>query len=969
MDIAAAQSGLPPALDRQADRLRATDRLVLLLAVVGLAGSALLGNPAEPLRAWPAGSLLEHVVRAVSLGYSLPTLRGIEVKMLVVSVVAGVLLVWAGLRILGGPLRLLPDLPDGDPTTNRRVNAASLSLVAVFLLIAWALASSLWARDAAIALGSTWVLSLGWAWAAALALHGRRRLVRPMIDAMLAVASVTAVLSLWYWHERSIEARLGWPLGNPLSLASVMVPSVLLAAGRLAEMIVRLTHADNKVRTLGAILLYAAITGLTFATLLATGSRGPLLAVLIGGAVAIWVAAPRERRVALALVGVLLLALAAPAGADWLFAAGGGRDASARMRVYAWRDAVRLAVSRPAAGHGAGAFALLSTDLSTHDTIVDPLAMSGQVSSHAHCEPLELLADLGVFGGVLGLAAWGFALAAAAGAARGPDRWLAAGIAAAATAALVDASTGVSWRLPGPAPLLAMPVALAWMLWRDAPPAHPSRRRGRPGMGLVPIGAGLAVACAGVVDFAAARFLYRGQLAMQHAERAIVLPAATLPADAPQEPRPQAIDLMTYAVRQADMAGRSQMDPPRRLVAMLAAGQMRASLAYASLAQKGPTAEAVPTRVVLDDGLWLLEQLRSIAPNYADTAWKIAELLNAKAGLPAESPATAPAVDYRQQALAEALQYLGTHPLDRDRIWRAFGIWPQIPPAQRLSLLRGALREEGEVWRPARPGAAPYVRWSQQQEALSRLWQQLGEAADGVETSYMELGYSALRVPYGQWQDPLTPEGVRLAAARRLLQDDPDQAADALDLADLLYERAGGLLPYSQAATGIDLAACRIRQGSGQSALALATLARARSLLAPLPDNAVHKQLLDLADSLQQGIEVVGGTYSGSEPEAWWVAVDLFWDMPPSTWPAPIQAWAERVDAILAGRGNPGSVTLELLIARGDAAGAQTRMEQMLAGGAAPAAIATGLRLAGYRWPARQELAAGLLRELEQAGR
>lgn len=970
MDIVAAQSERLPSLNRQNDRLHLVDRLVLLLAVVGLAGSALLGNPTAPLRAWSAGSLLEPVVRVLSLSYSLPTLRGIEVKTLVVSVISGVLLVWAGLRVLGGQLRVLPDLPDGDDATSRRVSAATLSLVAVAMLIVWALASGYWARDAAIALGSTWVLSLGWAWAGGVALHGRRRLVRPMIDAMLAAASVTALLSLWYGQERAVEARLGWPLGNPLSLASVMVPSVLLAAGRVAEAIASLARGDtDRSRAIGGVLVYGTITGLTLATLLATGSRGPLLAVLIGVAVATWVAAPRERRVTLALVGIVLLALLVPRGASWLFAAGGGRDASARMRVYAWGDALQLAFARPAAGHGAGGFALLATDLSVQETIVDPLAMSGQVSSHAHCEPLELLADLGVFGGVLGLAAWGLAIAAAAGAARRSDRWLAAGIAAAATAALVDASTGVSWRLPGPGPFLAMPVALAWMLWRDAPPADPSRRRGRPGMGLVPIGAGLAVASAGVVDFAAARYLYRAQVAMQQAERLMVLPAATMPAGAEQNDSPQAIELMTYAVQQADMAARSRMDPPRRLVAMLAAGQMRASLAYASLVEKGPAAEAVPTDRVLDDGLWLLGQLRCLAPNYADTDWKIAELLSAKAGLPAEGPATAPAAGYRQQSLTSALQYFGTHPLDRDRIWRAFSIWPEIPPAQRLSLLRGALREEGEVWRPARPGAAPYVRWSQQQLAVSRLWQHLEGAGDAVEAGFMELGYSALGVKYDQWPDPLAPEGVRLAAVQRLARGEVEQAVDALALADLLYEKAGGLLPYSRAATAIDLAACRVRRGGDQAPLALATLASARRILAPLPENPIHQQLLGLADSLEQGIEVIAGTYAGSEPEPWWVAVDLFWDLPAARWPAEIQSWAERVDAMLADRGEPGSVTLELLIARGDAAGAQARLERMLTDGVAPAAIGTGLRRAGYRWPARQDLAAGLLRELERAGR
>jgi hypothetical protein len=61
-------------------------------------------------------------------------------------------------------------------------------------------------------------------------------------------------------------------------------------------------------------------------------------------------------------------------------------------------------------------------------------------------------------------------------------------------------------------------------------------------------------------------------------------------------------------------------------------------------------------------------------------------------------------------------------------------------------------------------------------------------------------------------------------------------------------------------------------------------------------------------------------------------------------------------------------VALELLIAKGDASGARARMRQMLAGGTATAAIATGLRRAGYRWPGRQEIVGTLLSEVEQRG-
>ncbi len=961
MDITEIHSDDRPA-QRPADpRLSRADRVLLALALLALLATALLGNPPPPTRDWPAGSLLQHIVAAVSLEYRLPTLRGIEAKTLLVSLLSGILLVWATVRLASGTLLLAHDLPNAPGATAHRAQAATLSLAAVFLLILWSLVSALWSRSPAVAAGSIWVLSLGWLWAAGLALHGHRRLVRPLTDILLVAATLTAILSLWYWHARATEIRLGWPLGNPLSLASVMVPTVLLAAGRLAEQIAHWSASTQRPRTAARAALYAAITALTLTTLLATGSRGPLLAVLIGLAAAIWVALSRQRRIALGLAGVVLLALATPSAFDWLFTAAGGRDASARMRVYAWRDALQLAWNKPAAGHGAGAFSLLSTSLSAPDCLVDPLAMSGQVSSHAHCEPLELLADLGVFGALLGVAIWGFAATAAAGRAAGPDRWLAAALAGAVVAAFVDASTGVSWRLPGPAPFLAMPVALTWMLCRQPASATPSAPLHRPLITWLPAILGLAVAFAGIADFAAARFLYRSQAAMQQAQR--TLAARRTDADT----RPQIAILAAYATRQADLAARWQMDPPRKLVALLAAGQLRATLAY--LPQPSAAADSPTSQHILETGLTILQYLAALtrltptAAGYADTDWRIAEQLNAIAGLAAQAHADTQAAQYRQQALSLVLQYFATRPLDREAIWQAMSVWPELPPAQRLSLLRGTLRDEGEVWRQQSAAVPGYLRWTQQQGYVFRMWHLLADQADSVQVTFVEAGYSALHQPYRHWQDPLAPEGLRLAAGRLLLQGRPDQAADLLNLAILLYDRSAGLLPYSHAATWLDLAACRLRQAPNDALWAQAALLQALAILRPLPANPVHTQLLDLADSLHQAIAAVAATTPAPSADACYAAVDLFWDMPAAQWPAPIDSWAHRADAAAA-QGMAGGVTLQLLIGRGDAPAARAHLQQQLAQGASKPALQTALRQAGYRWPSRQPLATDLIHQL-----
>lgn len=940
-------------------RLRWSDYLLLVLAGLGLLGATLLGNPQASSRAWPAGSVLERIVWILSLGYSLPTSRGLEIKSLLTALISGLLLIGATIRLIRRRVRLLDDWQGFHGSTTQRANAATLSVWAALLLIVWGWLSASWAGDVAIAFGSVWVFSLGWVWAAGLALHGHRSIVRPLADVLLGVAAVTAVLSLWYWKVRSQDARLGWPMGNPLLLASVMLPPVLIGAGRLAEHIEELWRQGWQGRRVAATAACALAVGLALATLLATGSRGPVLALVAGLAAAAWISLPRTARVAWALVAVVVLAMAAPTVADKVFSAGGGRDASARLRLYAWHDAMDLALQKPSAGQGAGGFARLATSMAARDTVTDPLAMGGQVSTHAHCEMLELLADLGIFGLFLGLAIWAFAGTAAAAKARGRDRWIAACITGAVVAVFLDACSGVSWRMPGPAAFMAMPAALAWMLWRE--PRHTdSPGRGFTWPGLIPAVVGAAVIAAGVTDFAAARALHLADLATRQAEIARQHSPQLPPAeqlDALQQEEQLAI----YAIQQADWAKLYRLDPPRRLEAWLASGRLREALAYLPVsAGKGDPPSLARGQQLLDDGLAILTAMNNIAPDYGDLRWRMAELLDGKAGLAQRAGLAGSVQEWRGQSLSMALQHFEASPLDADRIWRAMAVWPEIPPAQRLQLLRGTLRAESQVWRePPTFNTTAYQRWSEQHWYLNRLWHALGAQAADVANQSLELAYSQLQVPYDQWQNLLAPEGVRIAAWYEVLAGKPADAANTLALADVLYEHSNGLLIYSRAANQLDLAACCIRQGKDNSASADAALVAARRDLRQLPDNWVRRQIEQAADVLQQAIDVVSRRYGGDDPAAWQAAVDLFWDMPPKTWPGEIAGWAKQADDLLARQQAVPPVQLQLAIARGDLAGAQARAEQLLRSGINPQEIDAAVRQAKYRWPWRQQAGNG----------
>ncbi len=831
------------------------------------------------------------------------------------------LLVGATLRLIHHRARLLDDWQGFRADTGQRVSAATLSAWAALLLIGWGWISALWSPDAAIAFGSVWVFSLGWVWAAGLALHGHRAIVRPLADVLLAAAAVTAGMSLWYWKVRSVDARLGWPMGNPLLLASVMVPAILVGAGRLVDRIASLRREGLRGSAVASLVLYVLAIGLVTVALLATGSRGPVLALLAGLALAGWVALRGKARMVWGVAVVAALAMAAPRLNNMLFHAGGGRDASARMRLYAWRNAVDLAWQKPAAGQGAGGFARLATSMATRDDVADPLAMGGQVSSHAHCEMLELLADLGVFGLLIGLAAWGFALTAAGAKARDHDRWMAAAVAGAIAAVFLDACSGVSWRFPGPAAYMATPLALAWMLWRR--PRHADATgRGFAWPGLIPAVVGLAVATAGTVDFMAARALYKSEQDVRLAD-VTRQQWRQAPPDKKVLLARQTMDLTVSSLRQADWAKRWRLDPPRRLEAWLASGRFRAMLAYQPLLLGyDDPATLARGQKVLDNGLDILTAMNRVAPDYGDLQWRMAELLDGKAGLARQAGQTARVRQYRGQSLNEALQYLDSHPLDRDRIWRALRLWPEVPAAQRLRLLRGTLREESQVWLPPpKFSSTAYARWSEQHWYLNRQWQSLGEQAEDVAGQLIETGTSQARIAYEQWPDLLAPEGVRIAAWRQVLAGQPAEAGGTLLLVDQLYDASNGLLPYSRTANLLDVAACRIRQRPMDPASAQAALAAARRRLQSLPKNWVRDQIEQVAATLSQAIDVIAGKSRPADALAWQAAVDLYWDMPPATWPSQISDWAQQADTRLGAQGAAPTILLQLAVARGDMAG------------------------------------------------
>jgi hypothetical protein len=160
-------------------------------------------------------------------------------------------------------------------------------------------------------------------------------------------------------------------------------------------------------------------------------------------------------------------------------------DLCANNRLRWWGEALDVAADRPVAGAGAGTFALARRRYRETATAV----------TEPHSVPLQLLADLGVVGLVLGVAVVGGAIVGACGGlrlARGDDRAAAAALACLLLAyglhALVDYDLDFL-AVTGPA-LLALGALLA--VGRP----HATLRAGVPGV--VAVGAVAAAAVLGV---------------------------------------------------------------------------------------------------------------------------------------------------------------------------------------------------------------------------------------------------------------------------------------------------------------------------------------------------------------------------------------------------------------------------------------------------------------------------------------
>lgn len=581
-----------------------------------------------------------------------------------------------------------------------------------------------------LGLSWTWQLALGLAWMLALYWWAVRLPIRSLAYGIAISLAVLAAFSLLYSLQGS-QRYPNWPVGNVLLLTTACLAAVFLL-GAWSHGLLNDALRTGRKASWAAGLAVAALFLLVAIALSMSGRRAGILGLLAGGAFLLLLTQVRTRR---AWIGVLILAVlggsAATALVPRLLQSGRWETVVLRMALY--ENAVDLIQQNPLAGVGPGQLGAYLTSAMRPRHAESPRLFHGEVSEHAHSEPLHAIAELGLPLGLLYLVLplgglIGYALAYRR-IGDEPERRIVLGLGAALAAVMAAEATSVGMRHPGVASLL-------WAL----------------------VGIGYAAGVrSGAFDGVASRLEDRVRETSRHTA---LLWSAWMAA---------AAGLCVLALwstagayhlnnglqawnRNQWLAVDAELDrvhlPPASDQWMIR--QYLLGRANLRLAMQASSAEE--SRARQDKALACLGSLVSISPAYKDSAIWLGRALNDPEQL---------------SSLCENLRQID--PYDREALL-ALAHRSQ-KPAERLTMLRAALRNEEII-----PPLAPMIAAAAQDPAAESLLGQWLADAD-----------KALTLPDpGEWPDPLALESYRLAIIVHAERGEIARAAELADKAALL---------------------------------------------------------------------------------------------------------------------------------------------------------------------------------------
>lgn len=849
---------------REGARLQSHQVVLIVLAALVVAGSCLLLSAAESetlvdgAREWQVGSPLRAVVALLCLDYRWPTLFSGTVKVLVLNLGAGLVLAVLALAVALRGREAAGEAEGTEEVTLSEDEAAPIEVrkaahiapfwaaqVLVLLYLLWSLASSRWSAAPELAIGGTILLALQFVWALGLG-HGlSARGAQLTGRAVVLVTVVTAAVAVWYFYGRNPVLRAKFPFGNPTFLATCLIPGLFLAGAWLWEALGAIRAGHGQRCWLAAVVAVLAL-GLGAWAFYLTGSRGPQVGLLFGAlAAGFFALRGAQRIVPVAFALLIAMFVWQHIGAQAHSPSPTGRDASARLRLYAWSYAWEMFKAEPQTGYGQGGFVLAGDTHVVKDIERDPLPFPSRVA-HAHSEWLEVLADLGAVGIVLLVGVLLLTLHAgmAALAAQPPpaERWTLIALMGALVGLVVEESFGVGLRVSGVPALFYTVIGLIWACSQPrggGVVAWLAGRPGRRGVGAAICGlAALGATLIALQDFAAARSAYSARAALEVGDYE---QAIRLAQSGQSRLNPQRALANWFRLSQAHMLIAQQLQQRAAVRTERAAQVDPPDLTLLGLAEQDYAA----SEEHCTQGLRALKELVSRAPGflhhgqleydlnlirmrnpaaYRDPNTQALLLENARSAIERElrrQPySTALTLDYlrvawRELSLPEIMEVLA-RPLRHDRMTRVYleflddlarmGIAEFEPQfAQLVEQARAALPE----FEP------PVIRRNAEQEEEGR--------EDQAH----------------RW----APEELRLAATIFFWQGKYEQARQVLEEAREAYDKLAPTAPFGAAAFYLELADTRFNHQPDQPELAL-TAAREALRLAPVSQRGRHLSLV-----------------------------------------------------------------------------------------------------------------------------
>ena len=391
------------------DEIRPGHVVMIVVIVLALAGSYLLTSGARSMilpdgaREWPADSLFRALVELLNFNYTQPTPTGSEIKDLVFGLGTAIAVLSVGIAVAARP-RGGEDLDESDTVITdpaaqthveetpdkRHVQPLFAAQILMLVYVGWSFASIGWSDAQDIALYGSLELALYTLWPFALAYGLSRASARFGAYALAAVAAAAAAMALGYTHVRNPTLRASYPIGNPTFLAACLIPGLLIALCVLVSQVRDFGNPRRVRRVVIALVCIgvAVLIGFAFRRAHARGAQ----VGLVCGILALFFFAWRKR----GKLVVLAVAVVCGALATWVLLprmtdySPTGRDASLRLRSYAWSYAVELVGEHGLRGHGQGGYVRKADVLASgEDVLNDPEALTARIA-HAHNEWLEV---------------------------------------------------------------------------------------------------------------------------------------------------------------------------------------------------------------------------------------------------------------------------------------------------------------------------------------------------------------------------------------------------------------------------------------------------------------------------------------------------------------------------------------------------------------------------------------------------